>query len=132
MSSAGTGSAGHPDVGSRSSPPVPVKGAGSAGTGSAVRVRLPAQLRELAKLPTEVAVQIDGAITQRSVLDALEREHPVLGGTVRDRATGRRRPFVRFFAGESDLSNAAPDEILPAPVCEGREPFTVVGAIAGG
>lgn len=93
---------------------------------------MPAQLREFAKLPAEVAVAVEGRVTQRSVLDALEREHPVLGGTIRDRTTERRRPFVRFYVGESDLSNAPPDEVLPADVGDGREPFVVVGAMAGG
>jgi len=97
-----------------------------------IRVRLPAPLRELATLPAEVLIEVDGAVTQRSVLDALESCYPVLCGAVRDRATGRRRPFVRFFACESDLSNASPDEPLPPDVCEGREPFVVLGAIAGG
>lgn len=97
-----------------------------------VRVRLPAQLRELAQLPAEVMVEVDGPVTQRSVLDALERAHPVLEGTVRDRVTAARRPFVRFFVGESDLSNSPVDELLPAPVNAGEEPFVIVGAMAGG
>lgn len=97
-----------------------------------VRVRLPVQLRDLAKLPLEVAVQVDGAVTQRSVLDALERAYPLLVGTVRDRASALRRPFVRFFAGELDLSNAPPDDPLPTPVASGKEPFVIVGAMAGG
>ena len=75
---------------------------------------------------------VEGRVTQRSVLDALERAHPVLRGTIRDRATERRRPFVRFYVGESDLSNASPDEALPNAVRDGREPFVVVGAMAGG
>jgi sulfur-carrier protein len=97
-----------------------------------IRVRLPAPLRELAQLPAEVGLEIEGVVTQRSVLDALEHCYPVLGGAVRDRATGKRRPFVRFFACEHDLSNAPPDEPLPTAVCDGREPFVVLGAIAGG
>ena len=105
---------------------------GASAVTARVRVRLPAPLQKLAQLPAEIVVQVDGAVTQRAVIDALEREHPVLGGSVRDRATGKRRPFVRFFAGESDLSNASPDEPLPAAVCESREPFVVLGAIAGG
>ncbi len=116
-------------------------GGSSAGAGAAegaspvtarVRVRLPTQLQKLAQQPAEIVVQVDGAVTQRAVIDALEREHPVLSGAVRDRATGKRRPFVRFFAGELDLSNAPPDEPLPAEVCQSREPFVVLGAIAGG
>lgn len=97
-----------------------------------MRVRLPGQLRELAKLPAELVVEVDGTPTQRSVLDALELAYPVLRGTVRDRATAVRRPFIRFFAGELDCSNAPPDEPLPEPVASGGEPFVVVGAIAGG
>ncbi len=97
-----------------------------------VRVRLPAQLRELARLPTEVVVEVVGLVTQRSVLDALEQTCPVLQGTLRDRNTAKRRAFIRFFVHESDLSNAAPDDPLPAAVAAGREPFVVVGAMAGG
>jgi molybdopterin synthase sulfur carrier subunit len=104
----------------------------SGGERARVRVRLPAQLRELAKLPPELVVEVEATPTQRSVLDALELAHPALTGTVRDRATAARRPFVRFFAGELDCSNAAPDEPLPEPVASGQEPFVVVGAIAGG
>jgi sulfur-carrier protein len=101
-------------------------------TGSQVRVRLPAQLRVLAGVPAEVTVVVEGTVTQRSVLDALETLHPSLLGTVRDRATGKRRAFIRFFVHESDLSNAVPDEPLPPSVLSGREPFVVVGAMAGG
>lgn len=97
-----------------------------------MRVRLPAQLRELARLPAEVVLEVPGVATQRSVLDALEFTYPVLRGTVRDRATAARRPFVRFFAGELDCSNASPDEPLPSRVACGHEPFAIVGAMAGG
>ena len=97
-----------------------------------VRVRLPAQLRELAGLPGEVLVDVNGTVTQRSVLDALEGRYPVLKGTIRDRATAKRRPFIRFYACQEDYSNAAPDETLPDAVARGAEPFFIVGAMAGG
>jgi molybdopterin synthase sulfur carrier subunit len=97
-----------------------------------VRVRLPAPLRELASLPAEVVVEVEDTVTQRSVLDALESSYPVLRGALRDRVTGRRRPFVRFFAGGADLSNDPPEEPLPAEVAGGKEPLIVLGAIAGG
>ena len=97
-----------------------------------VRVRLPAQLRELAKLRGEVVVEVAGTVTQNAVLDALEQLHPTLKGTVRDRGTGCRRAFIRFFVGETDLSNTSPDDPLPVAVAAGNEPFVVVGAMAGG
>ncbi|MGH8989023.1 MAG: MoaD/ThiS family protein [Acidimicrobiales bacterium] len=97
-----------------------------------VRVVLPAQLRILAGVEHEVWVDVVGEVTQRSVLDALESRFPTLGGTIRDRSTARRRPFVRFFVGEEDLSHEAPDFPLPAAVASGHEPFVVLGAIAGG
>jgi len=97
-----------------------------------VSVRLPAQLRVLAGVPGEVNVVVAGPVTQRSVLDALEELHPSLKGTVRDRFSGKRRAFIRFFVQESDLSDAGPDELLPAAVAEGREAFVIVGAMAGG
>jgi hypothetical protein len=96
------------------------------------RVALPAHLRTLARVDGEVKLEVEGAITQRSVLDALERLHPVLRGTIRDQATLRRRAFVRFFACGEDLSHEGPDVPLPAAVASGREPFRVVGAMAGG
>jgi sulfur-carrier protein len=99
---------------------------------SPVRVRLPAQLRILAGVGPEVVVEVNGPATQRSVLDALERHYPVLAGTIRDRNTAKRRPFIRFFAGEGDLSNEAPDALLPDPIARGAEVFVVVGAMAGG
>lgn len=107
-------------------------GAGAPGPCTKVRVRLPTQLRELAGSPAEVVVDVAGSVTQRAVLDALERLHPVLQGTVRDRATAKRRAFIRFFAGEADISNDAPDDPLPAAVAQGMEPLVVVGAMAGG
>jgi sulfur-carrier protein len=97
-----------------------------------VRVLLPAHLRTLAGAGREVSVAVLGEVTQRSVLDALEARFPTLGGTIRDRATARRRPYVRFFACEEDLSHEAPDAPLPDAVASGREPFIVLGAIAGG
>jgi hypothetical protein len=102
-----------------------------------VRVVLPAHLRNLAKTGREVVVSVpEGDITQRRVLDALEAAFPVLGGTIRDRQTGKRRAFVRFYACEQDLSNEPPDAPLPPVVAtalaSGAEPFLVVGAMAGG
>ncbi len=99
---------------------------------SVVRVRLPAQLRDLARVSGEVEVGVLGAVTLGSVLDGLEEQFPVLKGTVRDRVTANRRAFIRFFAGEDDLSNAPADAVLPEAVTLGREPFVVVGAMAGG
>ena len=97
-----------------------------------IRVVLPAHLRTLARVGREVAVQIDGPATQRAVLDALEAAYPTLRGTIRDHATQRRRPLVRFFACAQDLSHESPDAPLPDPVATGSEPFLVVGAMAGG
>jgi hypothetical protein len=97
-----------------------------------IRVVLPYHLRSLAHVDGEVHLSVDGAVTQRTVLDALEAEYPVLRGTIRDHGTLRRRPFVRFYACEEDLSHEAPDDPLPAPVAAGTEPFLVVGAMAGG
>lgn len=97
-----------------------------------IRVILPAHLRNLARIQGEVRLEIEGAATQRAVLDALEALYPPLGGTMRDHVTGQRRPFVRFFACETDLSHESPDAPLPQAVAEGKEPFLVVGAIAGG
>ncbi len=103
---------------------------------TAVRVVLPAHLRNLAKVGGEVTVDVAVPLTQRAVLDALESLFPVLGGTIRDRRTGKRRAFVRFYACEQDLSNEPPDAPLPtevaAAISAGREPFLVVGAMAGG
>ncbi len=98
-----------------------------------IRVVLPAHLRALARIDGEVELQIpDQAITQRSVLDALESRYPVLRGTIRDHGNGRRRAFIRFFACERDLSHEEPDAPLPAAVAAGAEPYLIVGAMAGG
>ena len=97
-----------------------------------IRVVLPAHLRALARVAGEVNVEVDGAVTQRSVLDALESRYPVLRGTIRDHVTQRRRAYVRFFACERDLSHETPDAPLPADVAMGAEPFLVVGAMSGG
>ncbi|NJM08685.1 MoaD/ThiS family protein [Candidatus Gracilibacteria bacterium] len=97
-----------------------------------IRVLLPAHLRHLARVKGEVELTIDGPITQRSVLDTLEAAYPMLRGTVRDHSTKQRRPFVRFFACEQDLSHEAPDTPLPEAVVTGAEPFLIVGAMAGG
>jgi hypothetical protein len=97
-----------------------------------IRVVLPYHLRTLAHVDGEVRLDVPGAITQRTVLDALEAEYPVLRGTIRDHGTLKRRPFVRFYACEEDLSHDPPDDPLPAAVATGAEPFLVVGAMAGG
>jgi sulfur-carrier protein len=97
-----------------------------------IRVVLPAHLRTLARVGGEVELDLDRVPTIGSVLDALEAEYPVLRGTIRDHGTLRRRPFVRYFACEQDLSHAPPDSPLPGPVVAGAEPFLVVGAMAGG
>jgi sulfur-carrier protein len=97
-----------------------------------IRVVLPAHLRILARIDGEVRLEIEGPATQRAVLDALEARFPALSGTLRDHVTQKRRPFVRFFACEMDLSHDPPDALLPTAVAEGKEPFLVVGAIAGG
>ena len=97
-----------------------------------IRVVLPWHLRNLARVNSEVMLAVSGQVTQRSVLDALEEAYPVLRGTIRDHDTDKRRPFLRFFACEEDLSHESPDAPLPEAVASGREPFMVVGAIAGG
>ena len=97
-----------------------------------IRVVLPAHLRTLAHVEGEVTLEVQGQATQRSVLDALEARYPMLLGTLRDHVTQQRRPFVRFFACEEDLSHESPDAPLPEAVAKGKEPFLVVGAIAGG
>jgi sulfur-carrier protein len=97
-----------------------------------IRVVLPAHLRTLARVDGEVRLDIEGEITQRAVLDALEERYPVLRGTIRDQGSGKRRSFVRFFACEEDLSHEQPDDPLPDLVAQGTEPFLVVGAMAGG
>jgi len=97
-----------------------------------IRVILPAHLRTLAHVEGEVKLAVDGQATQRSVLDALEARYPMLRGTIRDHVTQQRRPFLRFFACEEDLSHEPPDAPLPEVVASGAEPFLIIGAIAGG
>jgi molybdopterin synthase sulfur carrier subunit len=97
-----------------------------------IRVVLPAHLRTLAKVHDEVELEIQGPVTQRSVLDALEARFPMLRGTIRDHVTQQRRPFLRFFACEEDLSHELPDAPLPEAIAEGEEPLLIIGAIAGG
>jgi hypothetical protein len=97
-----------------------------------IRVTLPHHLRKLAKVDSEVELDITGPVTQRSVLDALEASYPVLRGTIRDHITLKRRAFVRFFACEQDLSHDPPDTLLPDAVVTGAESFVVMGAMAGG
>ena len=97
-----------------------------------IRLELPAHLRTLAQVSGEVTVEVDGVVTQRSVLDALEAKYPMLRGTLRDHVTQKRRPFVRFFACEEDWSHESPDAPLPEAVASGKEPLLIVGAIAGG
>ena|SRR5579883_647781 len=97
-----------------------------------IRVVLPYHLRNLAKSGPEVHLDLSGPITQRTVLDALESLHPTLRGTIRDHTTGLRRPMLRFYACEEDLSHEPPDAPLPEAVASGREPFLVIGAISGG
>jgi sulfur-carrier protein len=97
-----------------------------------IRVELPAHLRTLARVDREVEVQVEGPATRRAVLDALEARYPVLRGAIRDHTTQQRRPFVRFFACEQDLSHESPDALLPEAVAMGAEPLLIVGAMAGG
>ena len=97
-----------------------------------IRVTLPWHLRNLARVDSEVMLAVSGQVTQRTVLDALEEVYPVLRGTIRDHDTSKRRPFLRFFACDEDLSHESPDAPLPEAVVNGKEPFMVVGAIAGG
>ncbi len=97
-----------------------------------IRVVLPAHLRTLAKVGSEIEIEVEGRVTQRSVLDALEARYPMLCGTIRDHVTQQRRPFLRFFACEEDLSHESPDAPLPDAVVLGAEPFLIIGAIAGG
>ena len=97
-----------------------------------IRVTLPAHLRAMAQVHGDVLLEISGEVTQRTVLDALEAQYPMLLGTIRDRATARRRAFIRFFACEEDRSHDDPDAPLPQRVVAGEEPFMVVGAMAGG
>lgn len=97
-----------------------------------IRVVLPAHLRTLARVGGEVTLKVEGPVTQRSVLDAIEAQYPMLRGTIRDHGTLKRRAFVRFFACEQDLSHESPDAPLPDAVATGAEPFLIVGAMAGG
>jgi molybdopterin synthase sulfur carrier subunit len=97
-----------------------------------IRVELPAHLRTLARVDREVQLEVEGVATQRSVLDALEARYPVLRGAIRDHVTQKRRPFLRFFACQEDLSHEPPDAPLPDEVVSGKEPFLIIGAIAGG
>jgi hypothetical protein len=97
-----------------------------------VRVVLPFHLRELARVEAEVAVEVEGPVTLRATLDALEARYPVLGGTIRDHVTQKRRPFLRFYACKRDMSNEPPDARLPEAVASGKEPFWIIGSIAGG
>jgi hypothetical protein len=98
-----------------------------------IRVELPTHLRTLARIPgEEVELEVEGPVTQRAILDALEARYPMLRGTIRDHVTQRRRAFVRFFACEQDFSHESPDAPLPDAVARGTEPFMIVGAMAGG
>ena len=97
-----------------------------------IRVILPFHLRNLAHVGNEVTLEVAAPVTQRSVLDALENRYPMLRGAIRDHGTLQRRPFLRFFACEEDLSHESPDAPLPNAVASGKEPFIVIGAIAGG
>ena len=97
-----------------------------------IRVALPYHLRTLAQTGDEVSLEIEGPVTQRSILDALEARYPMLRGTIRDHVTRQRRPFLRFFACGEDLSFEPPDATLPDTVASGKEPFLIIGAIAGG
>jgi sulfur-carrier protein len=97
-----------------------------------IRVVLPPHLRTLAKITGDVELEIEGPVTQRSILDALESRYPMLRGTIRDHVTQERRPFLRFFACQGDLSHESPDAPVPDAVASGAEPFFIIGAIAGG
>ena len=93
---------------------------------------MPAHLRTLAGVNGDVTVEVDGEVTRQSVLDALEKSYPMLRGTIREHASGQRRPFLRFFACGEDITHNSPDDPLPQEIASGREPFYVIGAIAGG
>ena len=103
-----------------------------AGVRSGVRVELPFHLRKLADVDSEVTVEVSGVVTQRAIIDALEARYPMLRGTIRDYATDRRRPYLRFFACEEDRSFDGPDVPLPEAVASGTQPFMIVGALSGG
>ena len=98
----------------------------------AIRVAMPAHLRTLAGVSGDVTVDVDGEVTRRSILDALEKNYPMLRGTIREHVSGQRRPFLRFFACGEDITHNSPDDPLPQEIVSGREPFYVIGAIAGG
>lgn len=97
-----------------------------------IRIVLPAHLKSLVRLDSEVRLNVEGPVTQRTILDALEARYPMLKGTIRDHGSQQRRAFVRFFACEQDLSHESPDKLLPDAVATGAEPFLIVGAMAGG
>ena len=97
-----------------------------------IRVELPTHLRRLANIDGEVTLAVDGPVTQRSILDALEAGYPMLRGTIRDHGSTKRRAMIRFFACEEDLSHESPDAVLPATIASGAEPFLIIAAIAGG
>jgi sulfur-carrier protein len=97
-----------------------------------IQVVLPSHLRTLARVSGDVSLEVEGQVTQRSILDALEARYPMLRGTIRDQVTQERRPFLRFFACEEDLSHELPDTPVPDAVASGAEPFFIIGAIAGG
>jgi len=114
------------------SQPTETTGAATTEDTTTIRVTLPAHLRTIAKVGGEVRVAVGGAVTQRAVLDALESAYPNLKGTIRDQTTLKRRAFVRFYACEEDVSHESPDDPLPDDVVNGKEPFMVIGAMAGG
>ena len=97
-----------------------------------IRVAMPAHLRTLAGVNGDVTLEIEGEVTRRSVLDALEKQYPMLRGTIREHVSGERRPFLRFFACGEDITHQSPDDPLPEEIASGAEPFYVIGAIAGG
>ncbi len=97
-----------------------------------IRVKLPVHLRTLAQVSAEIQVEVEGVATQGAILEALEAQYPMLRGTIRDHSTGQRRPYLRFFACQEDLSHEAEDAPLPKTVASGEEPFIILGAIAGG
>jgi sulfur-carrier protein len=101
-------------------------------TSTVIQVVLPQHLRTLARVGAEISLEVEGEVTQRSVLNALEARFPMLCGTIRDHVTQERRPFLRFFACQEDLSHDSPDTPLPREVVTGKEPFLIIGAIAGG
>ena len=101
-------------------------------TRTTIRIVMPAHLRTLAGVSGDVTVQMDGEVTRRSILDALESQYPMLRGTIREHVSGERRPFLRFFACGEDVTHQSPDDPLPREIASGAEPFYVIGAIAGG